>query len=104
LATAGRVTSPLIEVDGGDQNGADSNLLPEGLDADDNEPVLENGGNEEAYDGAEHRADTAKEAGSADHDCGDHVQVGLRLAAIAVVPYCDRDSMPASPASAPDIA
>src|SRR5918998_33657 len=71
----------LVEVHGRDQHGSDGDLLPEGLDADDDEAVAEHGRDEDADDGAEDRPDTAEQAGAADHDRRDGVEVVGRVAA-----------------------
>src|ERR1700755_979254 len=44
---------PLVDVDRGDEDGADHDLLPERLDADDHEPVLQRGRDENPDDAAE---------------------------------------------------
>src|SRR5215212_10953218 len=43
----------LVDEHGGDQDGADGDALPEGLDADDDEACLEHRGDEQTDDGAE---------------------------------------------------
>src|SRR5689334_14822500 len=65
----------LVEIHGDDQDGADSDLLPERLDTDDDEAVLEHGGDEDAEDGPEDRPDAAEETGAADDHGGDRVEV-----------------------------
>ena len=72
-------TADLVDVDGSDEDGADRDLLPEGLHAGDDEAVLEDGGDEQADDGAEDRAVAAEERRTADDDGGDDVEVRLRL-------------------------
>src|SRR5690606_39692156 len=71
-----RGAAHLVEVDGADEEGADDDLLPVRLDAEDDEAVAQRGGDEEADDGAEHRADPAEEARATDDDAGDDVEVG----------------------------
>ena len=79
-ASSCRGPTDLVDVHRGDQHGADGDLLPERLDADDDEAVLQDGRDEEADHGAEDRADATEQRGAADHDRRDDVQVGLRLA------------------------
>src|SRR3954471_1663522 len=67
--------SKLVEIDGADEHGAHGNLLPERLHADDHEAVLQDRGDEDAEDRAEHRSDAAEQARAADHDGGDRLQV-----------------------------
>ena len=63
----------LVEIDGHDQDGTDRDLLPERLDADDHKAVAQHGGDEDADDGADDRADAAEQARAADDDRGDGV-------------------------------
>src|SRR6185312_74576 len=60
--------------------GADGDTLPEGLDADDDEPGLQHGRDEQAHDGAEDGALATEDGRSADHHRGDDVEVGQGLA------------------------
>src|SRR5690348_8679240 len=71
----------LVDVDGGDEDGADHDLLPERLDADDHEPVLQRGRDEHADDAAEDGPVAAEQAGAADDHAGDDAQVGGGLPA-----------------------
>src|SRR6266704_1587923 len=66
----------LVDVDGGDEDDADHDLLPERLDADDHEPVLQRGRDEHPDDAAEDGPVAAEQAGAADDHPGDHAQVG----------------------------
>ena len=77
-ADGGRAAQ-LVDVDGDDQDRADGDLLPERLDADDDEAVLQHGRDEQPDDGAEDRSDAAEQRRAADDDGGDDVEVGLRL-------------------------
>src|SRR3954454_4448482 len=65
----------LVEVDGGDEHRADGDVLPERIDPYDHEAVLQDGGDEDAEDRAEHRSDPAEQARPADDDGGDGLQV-----------------------------
>src|SRR6185503_21236097 len=69
----------LVDVDGGDEHRADRDALPEGLDADDDEAGLQHGGDEQADDGAEDRAEPAEDGRAADDNRGDDVEVRQRL-------------------------
>src|ERR1700733_847815 len=60
---------------GGDEHGTDDDLLPERLDADDDESVLQRGRDEQADNAAENGPVPAEQAGAADDDTGDHGQV-----------------------------
>ena len=53
--------APLVDVDGGDEDRADGDLLPERLDADDHESVLQDCGDEKPDDGPEDGADSSLE-------------------------------------------
>src|SRR3954452_12926030 len=70
-----RAAAKLVEVDGADQHRPDGDLLPERLDADDDEPVLQHGRDEDAEDGPEHGPDAAEQARPADDDRRDRVEV-----------------------------
>src|SRR6266511_4469942 len=74
-AVALRPAAQLVEIDGADQDGADGNLLPEGLNADDHEAVLQHCGDEHSEDGSEDGADAPEQARAADHDGRDRLQV-----------------------------
>src|SRR5581483_1143612 len=54
----------LVDVDGGDEHRPDHDLLPERLDADDHEPVLQDGRDEQADDAAEDGPVPAEQAGA----------------------------------------
>ena len=69
----------LVDVDGGHEDDADGDALPERLDADDHEPGLQDRGDEQAHDGAEDRAFTAEDRRAADDHGGDDVEVRQRL-------------------------
>src|SRR5689334_14384822 len=71
----------LVDVDGGDEHRAHHDLLPERLDADDHEPVLQRGRDEHPDDAAEDGPVAAEQAGAADDHAGDHAQVGRGLPA-----------------------
>ena len=75
-----RGAAGLVDVDGGDEDGADGDALPERLDADDHEAGLQDGRDEQADDGAEDGAFAAEDGGAADDHGGDDVEVGQRLA------------------------
>src|SRR5919107_427102 len=75
LALVLRPPAQLIEVDRADENGADGDLLPERLDADDHEAVGQHGGDEHPEHGPEDGADPAEQAGAPDHHGGDRVEV-----------------------------
>ena len=82
LAAAQGSGAPLlVDVDGGNEDGADHDLLPERLDADDHEPVLQRGRDEHPDDAAEDGPVAAEQAGAADDDAGDYGQVGGGLPA-----------------------
>src|SRR5206468_1554719 len=74
-----RPAPQLVEVDGDDEDGPDGDLLPEGLDADDDEAVAEHCRDEDAEDGAEDRPDPAEQRGTSDDHAGDRVQVVGRM-------------------------
>src|SRR5690348_12599063 len=65
----------LVDIDGGHEDGADGDALPERLDADDDEAGLQDRGDEQAHHGAEDRALTAEDRRAADDHRGDHVEV-----------------------------
>src|SRR6266571_9519149 len=71
----------LVDIDGGDEDDADHDLLPERLDADDHEPVLQRGRDEHPDDAAEDGPVAAEQAGAADDHAGDHAEVGRGLPA-----------------------
>src|SRR5687768_13218803 len=77
------VTGPakLVEVDRDDEDRAHRDLLPERLDADDDEAVLQDGRDEDADDRPDDRADAAEQARATDDDRGDRVEVVRRMAA-----------------------
>ena len=95
-----RGAATLVDVDGGDEHGADGDLLPERLHADDDEAVLQHGRDEQADDRAEDRADAAEEA---DVPPITTAAITFRLVwdwpAMAVVPNWASDRIPAKPAS-----
>ncbi len=98
---AGASAAKLVEVDGADQHRADGDLLPERLDADDHEAVLQHRRDEHAEDGPEDRADAAEQARAADDDGGDRVQVVGVVAADRGGREAGEDMKPASPESVP---
>src|SRR6266700_951910 len=71
----------LVDVDRGDEYGPDNYLLPERLDTDDHESVLEGGRDEQADDGTEDGPVTAEQARAADDNAGDNAEVCRALAA-----------------------
>src|SRR5882757_11240363 len=71
----GRGAPGLVDVDGGDEHRADRDALPERLDADDDEPGLQHGRDEQADDGAEDRPVAAEDGRATDHHRGDDVEV-----------------------------
>src|SRR5690349_20123215 len=78
LAAALGAAAALVDHDDADQRDPEGDLLPERLEAEDDEAVGEHGGDRDPDDGAQHGADAAAEAGAADHDGEDGLQhVGL---------------------------
>src|SRR4051812_49881549 len=72
----------LVDVDGGHENAADGDALPERLDADDDEAGLEDRGDEQAHDGAEDRALTPEDGRAADDTAAVPIRVRRRRTAI----------------------
>src|SRR3954454_24012388 len=68
---------PLIEGDGDQYQHADGEALPDDLDAAELQAVAEDADDEGADQGADHAAPAAEEAGAAEHDGGDRVEVVL---------------------------
>src|SRR4051794_38399920 len=81
LALGEVLTQPalLVEVDGEDQDRADGDVLPEGLDAEEDEAVAQDRRDEGADHGAAHPPLATEEAGAADDDRGDRGEVVLRV-------------------------
>src|SRR3954467_13646466 len=77
-AAHGRGASGLVDVDGGDEQRADPDAPPERLGAADDEAGAQRGGDEQADDGAEDRAEPAEDRRAADDHRGDDVEVGQR--------------------------
>src|SRR6185369_14869788 len=61
----------LVDQHGDDDDGADGDELPERLDVDEHQPVLDDGDHQCAGDRAPDRAGAAEQAGAADDDGGD---------------------------------
>ena len=61
LAPGGCCASALVDIHRGDKDRADGYLLPERLDAHDDESVLKDSGDKEADDGSEDGSDAAEE-------------------------------------------
>ena len=66
----------MIEVHGGDEEGADDNLLPIWLYVKNDEAVSQGGWDEKANNRPKDCAETAEEARAADYHARDHVQIG----------------------------
>src|SRR6516162_10509652 len=64
----------LIDDHGDDDDDPDGDELPEGLDIDEDQSVLDHGDDEGADHRADYRARAAEEAGAADHHRGDAVE------------------------------
>src|SRR5919197_6427213 len=76
-----RTPPELVDVDGDDQHGADRHLLPERLDPEDHEAVVQHGRDQHADDRAEHGPHAAEQARPAQPDRGDRLEVVGRVAA-----------------------
>src|SRR5690348_1772500 len=73
-ASAHETALGLVDQDRDDDDRADGDELPERLDIDEDETVLDDRDDQGSCDRAPDRARTAEQAGAADHDRGDRIQ------------------------------
>src|SRR5262245_46828699 len=74
LPPSHEATLGLVDQHGDDDHGADRDELPERLDIDEDEPVLDDGNDERAGYRTQDRARAAEQAGAADHDRRDRIE------------------------------
>src|SRR5262245_51665794 len=74
LPSSGEAPLALVDQHGDDDHDADGDELPERLDVDEDESVLDKRDDEGARHGAANGAGAAEEAGAADHDGGDRIE------------------------------
>ena len=71
LASSGETALGLVDQHGDDDHGADGDVLPERLDVDEHQPIVDHGDDEGAGDRTPDGAGAAEQAGTADDDRSD---------------------------------